>query len=518
MARQAARRQRLIEEASRREAAEAKASAAADVRAGLRAEREGIRARVIPGARRLEDTRQEKEIYIREKQHETAEKAELLRQRWREVEGLLAAALDRTEIVFLDDLRVTDAPPRQSPPPELSEPTERPPDKSSRPEERGWGLAALMPLVRRREAMDEPARLAHQAAVGEWSERERRRLESLTDWEMAQERDHEAFLLKQLWRDRQIAELGEAIAAGDADAIATYVAMTLERSLYPEGFPRRFDIGYEPETGLLVVDLLLPPIDVVPRETDFQYVQSVNKIEAVPARQIDRKFFYQTVVGAAALRALHEIATVARALPVQAIGLNGFAPPGRDDPPAGPPCLISVVTSPARLAELDLGRLDWRAALRSLGASVSRRTDEDPAVEPVVLRPRRPAREGIDIAALDEEGLGALLDRIADALGLQAPKPAAADGETWRLAFDDHPLIGGRVLLGLRRGSARTGADAVSAFLSAMTASGAAKGILAIEGEFSLDALELALPKPVELIDGYGLRLILGRELSVALA
>ncbi|MCX5515903.1 restriction endonuclease [Kaistia algarum] len=508
MARQAVRRLRFADREAKREAAESARIEAAEFRLRLKAEREAIRLRIIPGMRRLEDTRQEKELFVREKQHEAGEQAGQLRERWRAIETILTEALAERRTVFLEDLRLTNAPLLLPPPPELVEPTARPP-LGLRPEreERAWSLAALMPLGRGRwaEAEDEPVRLARLAAEHEWAERERRRLENLTAWEVAQESHHESFLTKQLWRNREIEAMGREIEAGDAEAIAVYVALTLERSLYPEGFPDAFEIGFDADTGLLIVEAELPDVDIVPRETDVQYIQSSNQIVPVPMRGIDRKFVYQNLLGRIALRSLHEIFGATDGLPVRAVVYNGFVRAKSGGTPADRKCVVSILTNAAEFARADLRDSDPRAALRPLGALLSRPTDEDPAVTPLVALPLA-AASGPD--ADDPAAFDILLSDLLRTLGFRSIHRHGSDAALRFVAFDEHPVLGGKVLIGGLPNAGLVGVEIVNAFLDSFAASGAVRGILMAKGGFDLPALERAQTQPIELIDGYGLALL----------
>lgn len=515
IARQAARRLRLIDEAARAATEEAAHREAMEYRAGLAAQRSAIQLSSLPEDRRHDAIRLSKELLVRERQHEAAEKADRLRRRWQAL-GSIAADCDAANAtVYLEDLRLGGAPPSAPPPIELSEPLPRPEDETSPRQERSRSLALLLPAGRGagEGPADDAARMARLAALSEWAERERVRLESLTAWEIAQETDRENFLLKQLWRDREIEEIGRQVVDGDADAIATYVALTLERPLYPEGIGRRFEIAFEPASGLLVVDMELPGIDAVPQETDFQYVQSIDRIEAIAARPIERRFFYQDLIGAIALRTLKEITGALNGLPVVSIGLNGLVPASTSADDAEPICVISILAMPDAIASTPVGS-DPRPALRALGALTARPTDETPSVAPLTARPQ--GGRALMPLPVSAEALGLLLGRLAVALGFKGVTAGPSETRPSLIAEDHHPLLGGRILLAGFAGGERIGEPQVEGFLSDCAAVGAVRGLLFATGDFDLAALELAEAKPVELIDGAGLKLLLRRTLTPA--
>lgn len=510
MARQAARGQRLAEEAARKEAAETRRLQAVDLRLALKAEREALRAAIQPGFRRPEDSRSEKELFLREKQHEAGERAAEIRERWRAAQSLLVDGLATRCTFFLDDLRLTEPPPEMPPPPELAHPAPRPAQEPvAARDERAWGLATLVHIGRPRTgpAEDEATRLSRLAAQSQWAEQERRRLERLTAWEVAQENDHEAFRLKQLWRAREIEAMGQAIVDGDPEAIAAYAALTLERSIYPPGFPRDFDIGFDRASGVLTVEMMLPDIAILPLDTDVQYIQSSNQIVPVPIRGLDRKFIYHDVIAMMALRTIHELCDAAVGLPVSVIGFNGLIA-RRSWEGGGPPlCVVSLRVTTAAFTHLDLAKVDAKATIRGLGGVIARPTDESPAVPPIVTMPARPALDLPRIDADDPAPFLAALERFATNLGFDAVRPMG-EGDALRLvAFDDHPLVGGKVILGAVPGAAANDAS-VAALLDAMASEGAVRGILVSDGMFDLDAIRRAERRPVELIDRHGLALL----------
>ncbi|MBN9000027.1 MAG: hypothetical protein J0H54_11750, partial [Rhizobiales bacterium] len=93
IARQDARRPRLAEEAASAEQLQATRAAAEAERAVFRAEREAIRTGQAADVPRHERARRERELYIRERNHEAAERAEQLKLRRRALDRVLVDGL-----------------------------------------------------------------------------------------------------------------------------------------------------------------------------------------------------------------------------------------------------------------------------------------------------------------------------------------------------------------------------------------------------------------------------------------
>ena len=50
--------------------------------------------------------------------------------------------------------------------------------------------------------------------------------------------------------------------------------MVLGNSDYPDNFPQEFEIDYNPENGILIVEYQLPSIDDIPTLKEVKYIKS----------------------------------------------------------------------------------------------------------------------------------------------------------------------------------------------------------------------------------------------------
>lgn len=98
-------------------------------------------------------------------------------------------------------------------------------------------------------------------------ENEKQHRKNIEKWELRQQE----FLRKQKEANKGIDAKKEKYLQKDSDAIFDYCEMVLGNSDYPDYFPQEYDIDYNPENNLLLVDYQLPPIDQIPTVKEVKY-------------------------------------------------------------------------------------------------------------------------------------------------------------------------------------------------------------------------------------------------------
>src|SRR5207237_764211 len=144
-------------------------------------------------------------------------------------------------------------------------------------------------------------------------------------------------------------------------------------------------VGHIPESKQLVVERQLPTIDCVPQVANYRYVRARDAIENSARPLTQRRAIYNDVVAQFALRTLHVIFSADHDHVLETVVLNCFV--DTTDPATGQrvaPTLLSLRTSAASYAQLDLTHVDAIACVRGLNAHVSRSPHELVAVKPIV--------------------------------------------------------------------------------------------------------------------------------------
>ncbi|MDL1902381.1 restriction endonuclease [Anaerolineae bacterium CFX9] len=317
--------------------------------------------------------------------------------------------------------------------------------------------------------------------------------------------------------------------SGAPKAIVAYFAQTLELSDYSIYFAKQEKLAYVPESKQLVIDFELPKIEVVPNESSYKYVRTKDEISSVkrPATQI--KSLYSSLIAQIALRTLHEVFTADYSNHVESVVFNGHV--DTIDKGTGTsirPCLVTVRATKETFRTFDLNRVDPIECLKVLHASVSKSPDELLPVKPVLefnmVDPR--FVDEVDVlSTIDQRpnlmdltpgGFENLITNLFSRMGLETRLTRASrDGGVDCVAFDQRPILGGKVVIQAKRYKNTVGVSAVRDLFGTLHNEGASKGILVTTSGFGQAAFEFANGKPLELIDGSRLLYLLKEHAGI---
>jgi restriction system protein len=381
------------------------------------------------------------------------------------------------------------------------------------------------------------AKAKHTAAVAEAAaryesalvEHEHREQQRLADWRDAQDRHEQqnADLLKQATAANEELEAFRAeFEAGDPDAIVSYFDMVLQRSAYPDSFPRHFRLAYVPGSMQLVVEFELPTISVVPTAKAYRYVKSKDEVSVSPRAASHIKTVYADVIAQVALRTVHELFEADRRRFIDSLVLNCYV--DTTDPATGKairPTLVTLRTTRDVFGELDLAHVEPLVCLKSLGAGVSKSPNELLPVRPVLefdMVDRRFVQETDILSGLDQRPnlmeltpneFENLITNLFAKMGLETRlTQASRDGGVDCVAFDPRPIFGGKVVIQAKRYKGTVGVSAVRDLFGTVHNEGASKGILVSTSGYGHASFEFANGKPLELIDGSGLLYLLAEH------
>src|SRR3954469_12353599 len=472
------------------------------------------------------DEREYKRQYAEARQREAEVLERDLERRVASLEGLLEATLNVDDYVDLQKLK-----PRWKEPSfgggSLAQPKPAPRLRLPDPPR---GLKAAMPGAKRKhEDLVAKAQADHGKALDSHRAHEAERQAKLAkaradfDRRVANRRaEHEAEVAR-------VEEFAAAVAAREPDALVDYFGLVLNASHLPEDFPRWHRLAYVPESSQLVVEFQLPGLDVVPAEKSFRYVKARDEITSTARPAKDRKERYAAVLAQLSLRTVHELFEADRTGVVETVVFNGIV--DSVDPRTGQnirPCLITLRTTRERFDELDLGRVDPQMCLRHLSASVSRSPTELAPVRPVLefdMVDRRFVEESDVLGELDERPnlmeltpgeFESLITNLFEKMGLETRQTQASrDGGVDCVAFDERPILGGKVVIQAKRYKHTVGVSAVRDLFGTMQNEGASKGILVTTSGYGRASFEFAEGKPLELLDGSNLLYLLQHHAGI---
>ncbi len=380
----------------------------------------------------------------------------------------------------------------------------------------------------------------YEAAVREAEENDTRRYEAsvaeyrdnLADWCLREERERLRFEEAESARKKEVEEQNSAVdefeqgyKGGLAQSVIEYFSLILDRSELPLDFPEGFRLAYVPESRQVVVEHLLPTLDIVPSVAEYSYVKAKDEIREKPRKKAEIKDLYETVIASTSLRIINEIFSSDAELVVASLVLNGIV--DTVNPATGEsirPCIVSVRASKDEFSKIVLSRIDPVACLRNLG-SVSKKPDELAPVRPIIefdMADPRFVKEldilsGLEsrpnIMELTPFEFEGLVTNLFSSMGLDTKQTRSSrDGGVDAVAFDQRPVLGGKVVIQAKRYKNTVGVAAVRDLYGTMMNEGANKGILVTTAGFGPDAFEFARDKPIELIDGSGLLYLLEQQ------
>lgn len=332
---------------------------------------------------RREDERLARERRRREKEQDKARQAEQLESAQRAADEQTAAVQERitsldqvlTSVLALppmsfDRLLVTPRTPPFDPGP-LGTPQPAPAWADFAPP-RPAGLRRFLPAAARRKRQIAQARARFEAATAEHHERESQRRKSLAvakakyHGKVTEERARAAA------RNAYITRRRSAYAAGDADSVAWFARCVLKASRYPDGFPRAYQVAYDPGIRTVAVEFELPPRSVVPPVRGYRYVPGRDVTEPVPRPEPEITKRYDRLVAGIALRTLHELFSATAPDVVTAVSFTGYVT--TTDRATGKPVrphLVSVSAARPAFEDLVLAEVEPAACLSSLGTQAA---------------------------------------------------------------------------------------------------------------------------------------------------
>ncbi|HWC14122.1 MAG TPA: restriction endonuclease [Actinomycetota bacterium] len=370
------------------------------------------------------------------------------------------------------------------------------------------------------------AETAHHESLRRFDAQERTRTEKL---EVAK-REHEAAAtqLKQEVeaQHKRIDQFRTEFEARKPEAVCAYFNLVLERSSYPDDFPKTARLAFVPDSRQLVVEYDLPTFEAVPDVASYKYVKSKNSVTETKRPQAQRKQLYASVVAQVTIRTLHELFEADRSQLLETIVFNGMV--NAIDKGTGKevrPCLVTVRTTRTAFEAIDLSRVEPVACLRALNASVSKSPAELAPVRPVLefnmVDPRfvdspdviseldqRPNL--MDLSPTEFEGL---IANLFEKMGLEMRQTRPSrDGGVDCVAYDPRPIFGGKVVIQAKRYKNTVGVAAVRDLYGTVHNEGASKGILVTTSGYGQSSFEFAQGKPMELLDGANLLFLLAEH------
>ncbi|MFE1241535.1 restriction endonuclease [Streptomyces tendae] len=310
-----------------------------------------------------------------------------------------------------------------------------------------------------------------------------------------------------------LAAVVQGVGRREPDAVVEYFSAALYTSTaWPEGFPRRVAMTYDPAARQLVVDWELPAVGVVPQSKYVRYMYAADQYRETPRPAGQRRALYKEVIAQCMLLVLHELFAADESGALDSVALNGFV--DGHDPTTGRRSqifLATVMAACSSFRELHLAQVDAESCLaEALRGQLSARPDQLVAIRPG----RRPEEVGHRVAThggdeepdlyeMDPTTFEGLVAELFEAMGMRAVTTQRSnDGGVDVRAFDPTPIRGGQIVVQVKRYRNTVPPTAVRDLYGTVQDAGANKGVLVTTSGFGPGAHTFANGKPLELIAG----------------
>ena len=343
--------------------------------------------------------------------------------------------------------------------------------------------------------------------------------EALTKWEQRKEK----FYKEQTEQNEAVQLRLESYNSLEQEAIADYCDAVLSNSVYPDYFPKEWDIHYNADANTILVEYALPAPESLPTLKEVQYIQSKDDYKESYISDKERDAIYDSLIYQMTLRTIHELFESDKVGALEAVAFNGIVTSldkttGHD----ATACILSILVRKEPFREINLRSIDPKACFKKLKGVAASSLVGLTAVSPIMMLDKNDRRftaaygvtehidEGTNLATMDWEDFEHLIREIfeqefASGGGEVKVTQASRDGGVDAVAFDPDPIRGGKIVIQAKRYANTVGVSAVRDLYGTVMNEGAIKGLLVTTADYGPDAYEFANGKPLTLLNGSNL-------------
>jgi restriction system protein len=316
---------------------------------------------------------------------------------------------------------------------------------------------------------------------------------------------------------RHVAAMLDGYRGGVKNDVVNRTHHVLSNVTLPRSVPRTWEIDFDEEERILVIDMGLP--DVVhrpPYKTVILKKGSVKK----PLTQTERKEVIPKMHPAILLRIAYEVFRNDEANIIRLLVLNGWVK--YDDPSTGvntKAYTASLMVEKEQIAALNLSKIDPLLAFDNLHGKSAGKLVEIIPIEPILSLNRKDSRfvdaktvlttlnQSTNLAAMDWQDFEHLIRELfekefagrgAEVKITQASRDRGVDA----IAFDPDPIHGGKYVIQAKRYTNTVDVSAVRDLCAVVSKEGASRGILVTTSTYGADAYAFANNSPITLLNG----------------
>lgn len=328
------------------------------------------------------------------------------------------------------------------------------------------------------------------------------------------------YIKKQNESNTKIDELKARYLAYDTSAILKYCKMVLDKSYLPDFIHKDFELDYNPNNKILIVDYMLPNIDDFPSVKEVRYVVLKEEFkETHQSSSFMEKLFDSTIYNLI-LRILHEQFSADGIDAIDSISINGWIRYlNKATGILEQACIASIQVDKKTFSIIDLKNVDPKACFKNLKGVGSAKLAGITPIQPILTMDRNDKRfvesydvvntldDSTNLAAISWEDFEHLIREVFELEfstngGEVKVTQASRDGGVDAIAFDPDPIRGGKIVIQAKRYTNTVGVSAVRDLYGTVMNEGATKGILVTTADYGHDAYKFAKDKPITLLNG----------------
>lgn len=316
----------------------------------------------------------------------------------------------------------------------------------------------------------------------------------------------------------------------DENAIFEYNEMVLNNSKYPLNSSKKFQIEYNPQTKILIVEYALPAPDDMPNVKEVTYVASRKELKITHLTEPQTEKLYDSTIYKIILRTIHELFDADVINAISAISFNGWVNfLNKSNGKMENACIVSIQVKKDAFTNIDLRHVEPKACFKSLKGIGSSKLIQITAIMPILEINKEDKRfvQSYDVAAsldgtknlasMDWEDFEHLIRELFEKEfsqngGEVKVTQASRDGGVDAIAFDPDPIRGGKIVIQAKRYTNTVGVSAVRDLYGTVVNEGATKGILVTTSDYGPDSYAFATNKPITLLNGSNLLYLLEKH------
>ena len=391
-------------------------------------------------------------------------------------------------------------------------------------------ISEWMQLVKQTEEFNKKLDDEHSLILAEVDKQKIEITRKYDELEKEWERQKEEYYSNQEQHNLKVDRLKELYFKCDSNAVLEYCELVLNNSEYPESFPKDFDLQYNDDNRILIVEYVLPAPEQLPKLSEVKYITTKKELKELFISETQLAKMYDTTIYNICLRTLHELFEADKADAIDTMVFNGWVESiNKATGKKANNCIVSVQTRKKEFTEIELANVDPKACFKSLKGVGSSKLSGITAIKPLIQISRADKRfvasyevsnkldEGYNLAIMDWEDFEHLIRELFEkefsvSGGEVKVTQASRDGGVDAVAFDPDPIRGGKIVIQAKRYTNTVGVSAVRDLYGTVMNEGATKGILVTTADYGPDAYEFARNKPLTLLNGSNLLFLLEKH------